>query len=102
MQTRRPGKSIHELTNGPGKLCAALGIDRTLDGADLCDAQSELFVARSPDLAAFLRKTGPPTVAKRIGITKAADWPLRFYLPGSAYLSLKPVAADLELSPRQP
>jgi DNA-3-methyladenine glycosylase len=35
MRKRRPGLSDHHLTNGPGKPCIALGIDRTLDRADL-------------------------------------------------------------------
>ena len=35
MRTRRHGQPDHNLTNGPGKLCIALAIDRQLDGADL-------------------------------------------------------------------
>jgi len=35
MRDRRRGTSAHDLTNGPGKLCMALGVDGRLDGADL-------------------------------------------------------------------
>src|SRR6267142_4554868 len=35
MRRRRHGRSEYELTSGPGRLCLALGIDRTLDKADL-------------------------------------------------------------------
>jgi DNA-3-methyladenine glycosylase len=89
MQALRPAKTIRELTNGPGKLCAALGIDRSLDGADLCDPGSPLFIAEHPHGQAFLRATGPAVTTQRIGITKAADLPLRFCLSGSAFLSRK-------------
>jgi DNA-3-methyladenine glycosylase len=76
-----------DLTNGPGKLCAAMAIDRTLDGADLCDANSPLVIVQSPDRARFLRAVGPIMTSRRIGITKAAELPLRFYLARSAFLS---------------
>jgi DNA-3-methyladenine glycosylase len=75
------------LTNGPGKLCEALAIDRKLDGVDLCDASSPLFIARNPNLARFRRQRGPVAVSARIGITKAAGLPLRFYLGGSPFIS---------------
>src|SRR5215210_3469861 len=35
MRKRRDGQPDHNLTNGPGKLCIAMGIDRSLDNADL-------------------------------------------------------------------
>jgi DNA-3-methyladenine glycosylase len=89
MRARRPVKALHELTNGPGKLCAALGIDRALDGVDLCDPASPLFLAHNPQAEAFHRERGPAMVDTRIGITKAADLPLRFYLRDSPFLSRK-------------
>src|SRR6266481_6365751 len=42
-----------DLTNGPAKLCEAMGIDRKLDGADLCDPRSGLIIAENPDVGAF-------------------------------------------------
>jgi DNA-3-methyladenine glycosylase len=76
-----------ELTNGPGKLCQAMDITRGLDGTDLCDSQSALFIAENPDLKKFRRGRGPMVTATRIGITKAAELPLRFYLGGSSFVS---------------
>jgi DNA-3-methyladenine glycosylase len=76
-----------QLTNGPGKLCAAMGIDRSLNGADLCDEHSPLFIAQNPRRAAFLRRCGPVKITTRIGITKAAALPLRFFLEKSAFVS---------------
>jgi DNA-3-methyladenine glycosylase len=89
MKQRRSDKALHDLTNGPGKLCAALDIDRKLDGADLCDPQSPLFIAANPDREDYLAHTGPIVATRRIGITKAADLPLRFYLQGSPFVSRK-------------
>jgi DNA-3-methyladenine glycosylase len=87
MRLNRPSATTHALTNGPGKLCAALAIARTLDGVDLCDDSSPLFIARNPNLARFRRQRGPLAASARIGITKAAGLPLRFYLSGSPFLS---------------
>jgi DNA-3-methyladenine glycosylase len=89
MAARRRVKRIYELTNGPAKLCQALDIDRRLDGADLCDAQSPVFIAENPRLAVFLKERAPVVTTTRIGITKAADKPLRFYLAGSPFISRK-------------
>jgi DNA-3-methyladenine glycosylase len=87
MRLNRPANTNFALTNGPGKLCAALAIDRKLDGVDLCDASSPLFIARNPNLARFRSKSGPVVASARIGLTKAADLPLRFFLSGSPFLS---------------
>jgi DNA-3-methyladenine glycosylase len=78
-----------ELTNGPGKLCQALSIDRALNGLDLCDAKSELFIGKNPDVGTALKELGPVVTTTRIGITKAAALPLRFYLAGSIFVSKK-------------
>jgi DNA-3-methyladenine glycosylase len=42
--TRRAGRPKEEWTNGPGKICMALAINRTHNGADLCVPEAELFV----------------------------------------------------------
>lgn len=68
------------LTNGPGKLCAALGIDGTKNGLSL--QRGSLVVREGMSIDASQIVT-----AKRIGITKAADWPLRYYLRGNPYVS---------------
>ena len=78
---RRRGTTIPRLLcAGPGRLCQALGIDRTLDGRPM---------RRS--VARVLGGDGVPDrrvrVTPRIGITKAADWPLRFLEAGSPWVS---------------
>src|SRR5271168_3152346 len=87
MRQNRQAATHVALTNGPGKLCAALAIDRKFDGVDLCDASSPLFIARGPNLARFRRQRAPVVISTRIGITKAAGLPLRFYLGGSPFIS---------------
>lgn len=87
MLKRRPVKQPRELTSGPGKLCAAMNITRELDGADLCDSVGTLFIAQNPDVEKFRRERGPLVTTTRIGITKAAALPLRFYLEGSEFVS---------------
>lgn len=76
-----------DLTNGPAKFCAAMQIDRALDGVDLCDAEGPLFIARNPKRDEFIKQNGPLITTTRIGITQATDWPLRFYVDGSVYVS---------------
>jgi DNA-3-methyladenine glycosylase len=82
MRRRRGDVSDRELCSGPGKLCQALGITRDLDGARM--RQSPVIV-RPPRAWEESRIA----VSPRIGITKAADWPLRFYLAGSPWTSRK-------------
>jgi len=89
MLKARPTPNSRSLTNGPAKLCEAMQINRVLDGADLCDAKSELIIAQNPVWTAFRRKAEPVVTCVRIGITKAAELPLRFYLEGSAFVSRK-------------
>jgi DNA-3-methyladenine glycosylase len=95
MRQNRVAATTLALTNGPGKLCAALAIDRKLDGLDVCDVSAPMFIARNPHWARFRRQRGPVTISARIGITKAASLPLRFYLGGSPFISrhIRPSAA---------
>jgi len=80
MIANRGGRTGIELSNGPSKLCEALAIDRTLDGHDV--SQTPLRILLSPPLTDH-----QIVVTERIGITKAADWPRRFYLRDSPYVS---------------
>jgi len=50
MFAQRPVAKARELTNGPGKLCQAMKITRGLDGVDLCNEQSELYIVENPDV----------------------------------------------------
>ena len=79
-ERRGPKISDVNLTNGPGKLCAALGIDKKLNGVSL---QSGALVIRDGDTV----PDSQVVTATRIGITKAADWPLRYYIKGNAWVS---------------
>jgi DNA-3-methyladenine glycosylase len=80
MQERRGVTAVSRLCAGPGRLCQALGITGALDGAPLTGRAVRILPGRRPPPRAIAR--GP-----RIGITRAADWPLRFWLGDSAYLS---------------
>jgi DNA-3-methyladenine glycosylase len=82
MRSRRGAVDDRHLCSGPGKLCQALGITRELDG---------LSMVRSPVVVAPPEAEAPPVlVTARVGITKAAEWPLRFLAAGSLYVSRGP------------
>lgn len=87
MERNRPVSRTYHLTNGPAKLCQAMDIERVLDGVDLCSSESPLFIANNPAIAAFRNDHGPMVIGTRVGITRAAELPLRFYLAGSRFVS---------------
>ena len=80
MGRNRGVKRLRDLARGPGRLWAALRIDRALDGIDLCQA-GPLWLG-SDDGA-----SGEIGVSTRIGITRAADRLLRFYVRGNVFVS---------------
>lgn len=80
MERRRNTHRFVDLTRGPGRLAAAFQIDRRHDGLDLC-ASGELWLGDS-DLPR--RSIG---TSVRIGITRAAERPLRFFERGSPFVS---------------
>ena len=82
MRQRRGAVPDRALCSGPGKLCQALGINRDLDGARM--GASPVLVRR-PVRSEERRVAATP----RVGITKAVDWPLRFVVAGSPWLSRK-------------
>jgi DNA-3-methyladenine glycosylase len=75
-----------DLARGPARLCQALAIDRTQNGADLCSPASQLRL-RPADTT--LRPGGPPAVeaGPRVGISAAADIPWRFWLANDPTVS---------------
>jgi DNA-3-methyladenine glycosylase len=85
MQRNRGIERVRDLARGPGRLCAALEIDRALDGIDLCQA-GPLWIG-SDDQANDGQVSGEIGQGKRIGITRAADSPLRFYVRGNRFVS---------------
>jgi DNA-3-methyladenine glycosylase len=85
MRRRRGNVADRQLCSGPGKLCQALAITRDLDGVAM--RRSDVTVR------AHGATTAPGvTITPRIGITKAAEWPLRFVVDGSPWIS-RPVRA---------
>jgi DNA-3-methyladenine glycosylase len=74
-----------DLARGPARLCQALAIDRALDGADACVASSALRVGPGAGTPARSAKiaTGP-----RVGVSRAADIPWRFWLEGDPTVSV--------------
>jgi DNA-3-methyladenine glycosylase len=89
MRERRGQERIEALCSGPGKLAEALGIDLSLNGADLFQPPFELSEPAG-EWATVGVVTGP-----RIGITKAADLPWRYSVSGSRYVS-RPWPATVE------
>jgi len=85
MRIRRHSHPDKNLTNGPGKLCAAMGIDRQLDKADLLGDKVWLEE---------FERVPPTKIAKgpRIGIDYAEEWiekPWRFWIKGNQWVSRK-------------
>jgi len=79
MKDRRQGHAERNLTNGPGKLCIALGIDRSLDGADLLGKR--VWIEEGQKIPRTRIASGP-----RVGIDYAGEWankPWRFWIKGN-------------------
>ncbi len=78
MNKRRGINSLHDLTNGPGKLCLAMAIDKKLNGEDLLG-----------DTLTILEGDEPAKIKRspRIGIRVAADKPWRFFIDGNPFVS---------------
>lgn len=86
---KRPASKLKptDLCSGPGKICQALGVDRTLSGIDLVN-HPRVFVEPA--------STGPIDPADiindaRIGVGEASDWafkPLRWHVRGNPHVSV--------------
>jgi len=74
-----------DLTNGPGKLCEALGINGALNGLSL--QRKPLVIREGRAVSASEIETTP-----RIGISRAVDWPLRYFIRGNSCVSRFPRA----------
>jgi DNA-3-methyladenine glycosylase len=85
MRKRRSGQPDHNLTDGPGKLCIALDIDRRLDGDDLLG--HKVWLEEDAKIPRSRIMSGP-----RIGIDYAAEWkdkPWRFWIKDNPFVSRK-------------
>jgi DNA-3-methyladenine glycosylase len=85
MRAQRGGRADVELTSGPARLCQALGIDRQLNGVDLCASDAGLFIEENgakPDGIVASR----PRVGVR-GDEAALTVPWRFYVRDNRYVS---------------
>ena len=71
---------LRDLTNGPGKVCAALGIDKELYGHDL--TVEPLVLGFAPLLPGETIGRSP-----RVGISKNIDAPKRFFIEGNEFVS---------------
>ena len=80
MQLNRGIERLRDLARGPGRLAAALRIDRRLDGLDLCRA-GPLWLGHGDPEPGEIGQT------RRIGIVRDADRLLRFYLLHSPFVS---------------
>jgi DNA-3-methyladenine glycosylase len=80
MRLNRGIERLRDLARGPGRLAQALRIDRSLDGLDLC-RKGPLWLARDDF------EPGEIGQGIRIGITRDADRPLRFYVRESPFVS---------------
>ena len=80
MRRGRESVRVADVARGPGRLAAAFGIDRRLDGTDLF-RRGELWIGSD---AGAIGRIGESV---RIGLTKGADARLRYYLAGSGFLS---------------
>ena len=80
MQQNRGAVPARDVARGPGRLCMALAIDRRLDGIDLC-RPGPLWLGSDGEAP------GEIGISQRIGITRAADALLRFYVRDSRFVS---------------
>lgn len=79
-RARKHPLKLRDLTNGPGKVCAALGIDKGLYGHDL--TVEPLLLDFAPLLPGETIGSSP-----RVGISKNIDAPKRFFIEGNAFVS---------------
>lgn len=79
-RARKHPLKLRDLTNGPGKVCAALGIDKELYGHDL--TVEPLVLGFAPLLPGETIGRSP-----RVGISKNTDAPKRFFIERNAFVS---------------
>jgi len=97
LPARREGKvqPPPQLTNGPGKLTQAMRITGRLNGIDLTDQMSDLYICRDAESKFETEMVS----TQRIGINRGKDNLWRFYVKGNAFVS-KPPKTYVEKLPR--
>jgi DNA-3-methyladenine glycosylase len=85
------GRKDNDLARGPARLCQALGIDRGLNGIDVCDPASPLRLLAPAD-PADPADPGGPSVGQvergpRVGVSRAADVAWRFWISADPTVS---------------
>ncbi len=79
---------FRDLARGPARLCQALDIDRSLDGADVCVADSPLRM-RWPEASTTARSAEKKVLSgPRVGVSQAAELPWRFWIEGEPTVSV--------------
>jgi DNA-3-methyladenine glycosylase len=81
--------AARDLARGPARLCQALDIDRSLDGADACVADSPLRVRFAAEDTGTTGRSAEKKVCTgpRVGVSAAAEVPWRFWLEGDPTVS---------------
>jgi DNA-3-methyladenine glycosylase len=80
MRERRGGRTFSELANGPGKVCAALGVDLSDNATMLGVGKLVVYHYREP-------RPEDVAVSGRIGLGAGHDLDLRYYLRGNEFVS---------------
>jgi DNA-3-methyladenine glycosylase len=88
MQKRRRMQKLTLLCNGPARLTEALAITLSYNGISLFDGPLQMWSSESVPSPAPIGKADIVQTT-RIGIAKAREFPLRFYLKGNSYISRK-------------
>jgi DNA-3-methyladenine glycosylase len=91
--SRRPA----DLARGPALLCQALGIDMAQNGADACAPESDIRVTSGTVISAEKILHGP-----RVGISKAADRPWRYWIEGDPTVSVYRASVPRKRKPVTP
>jgi DNA-3-methyladenine glycosylase len=79
MMRRRGKRNLKNLTSGPGKLCQALGLDRSLNGEDLYSGK--IWVEERGEKVGLIKSDS------RVGITEGKNRKWRFYISNNEFVS---------------
>jgi len=92
MEKRRKTTQLHNLCSGPGKLVLAMGMTPQMNGWPLFEGALTLHTKDS--FACPIPRKSDIVATPRIGITAAAELPLRFYLKGNRFASRRCIVTE--------